>query len=343
MDISHLAAAPTGVAALDPTSPSAARLRDLVALATRAPSSHNTQPWRFHALDDETIELRADRSRALPVVDPDDRALVISCGAALGTLRAAIRAAGFAGEVERLPEAHDPDLLARVRLGEPMDPTRVDLARADAIPRRHTNRRAFAAREVPLTVLGILQHVAWMEGAWLRAVIDGDEKTAVADLVAAGDCLQAEDPAFRRELAAWMHPNRTTSRDGMPGSAFGVGDLMSLPFPWIIRTFDWGDGQAAKDRQLATGSPALLVLGTDEDSPGAWLRTGEALALLLLDATAAGLSASFLNQPVEVAELRPLLAHRLELHGMPQLVLRLGYGEPVPPTPRRAVEEVLEL
>jgi hypothetical protein len=127
----------------------------------------------------------------------------------------------------------------------------------------------------------------------------------------------------------------------MPGAAFGLGDLASVPFPWIIRRFDWGNGQAAKDEQLALGSPALLVLGTANDTPAAWLRAGEALALVLLDATSVGLSASFLNQPIEVEHLRAELTRVLSVEGWPQLLLRVGYGRQVPSTPRRPVEEVL--
>jgi hypothetical protein len=108
-----------------------------------------------------------------------------------------------------------------------------------------------------------------------------------------------------------------------------------------IRTFDWGNGRAASDRQLAEGSPVLVVLGTDDDSREAWIRTGEALGRMLLLATLHGLSASFLNQPIEIPELRQKLVETLDLAGSPQLLLRLGYGPQVPPTPRRDLEDVL--
>ena len=340
MSTSSYAAVPVGTANDRSSDPTASQLRALVSLAILAPSGHNTQPWRFR-IDGGALELRADRTRALPVVDPADRALVISCGAALGVLRAAIRATGHTGEIVRLPNARDPDLLARVRLGSPHEPTRVDRERLVAITRRRTNRRPFHAREVPNEVLTALQRLVEAEGAWIRLVTAPHEKRVVADLVATGDRRQASDPAFRRELASWMHPNRSRSRDGMPGTAFGIGALVSVPFPWVVRTFDWGDGQAAKDRQLAVGSPALVLLGTEADRPDAWLRVGEALALLLLDATTAGLAASFLNQPIEVPDLRPVLARRLGVTGVPQLLLRLGYGIGVPPTPRRDVADVL--
>ena len=320
--------------------PPAQCLRALVQFATLAPSGHNTQPWLFR-IDGDVLELRADRTRALPVVDPDDRALVISCGAALAFLRVAIRALGHAPLIERLPDPGDPDLLARVRLGEPRDPTDHDAALLAAIERRRTNRRPFQPRPVPDEVLSALGDLARAEGAWLHVVSAPGEKDVFADLVADGDRRQAADPAFRRELATWIHPNHSSARDGMPGTAFGLPDLASLPFPWIIRTFDWGNGQAAKDRQLATESPALVSLGTDVDVPQAWLRADEALGMMLLHACAAGISASFLNQPIEVPALRSRLAGVTGVGGFPQLLLRLGYGSAIPPTPRRDVDEVL--
>src|SRR5216683_5000593 len=76
---------------------------------------HNTQPWLFK-IEDDTIELYADRACALPVVDPDDRELTISCGAALLNLRIALRHFGYRDLVQALPEPDNPDLLARIHM-----------------------------------------------------------------------------------------------------------------------------------------------------------------------------------------------------------------------------------
>lgn len=317
-----------------------ATLRRLLEFAVLAPSGHNTQPWRFR-IDGDCVELRADRERRLPVVDPHDRAMIISCGAALAFLRVAIRALGRIPRVRRFPDADDPDLLAIVGMGEPCGPTLDEVALFAAIRRRRTNRHPFEDRAIPERVLATLAAMARQEETWTRILTGAGEKEAVAALVAEGDRRQGSDPAFRRELAAWMRPNHSRARDGMRGSAFGLSELVSVPFPWIIRTFDWGNGQAARDGQLAAGSPALLVLGTADDTPEAWLRCGEGLGMLLLRGCVHGLSASFLNQPVEVPALREELARLLGVDGFPQLVLRMGYGPAVPATPRRAVDEVL--
>jgi hypothetical protein len=322
------------------TSGTEEKLRFLLNYAVLAPSSHNTQPWLFR-IGGTQVELYADRSRALAVVDPEDRALIISCGAALHHLRVALRHFGYADEVKVLPDASDSDLLARVSLEKSRVPTEADNQLFQAITRRRTNRLPFENREVPAQLIAALQEAAKKEGAWLGTV-DGDEaRNAVADLIAQGDRTQGADRSFRRELAAWLHPNRSRSRDGMLGYAFGFGDLMSLAGPVIIRTFDWGNGQAARDRQLAQGSPVLAVLGTDADSPTGWLAAGQALSHVLLRASAEGVWASFLNQPIEVPELRPRLSALLSGPGFPQLLMRLGYGPEVQPTPRRWVDEVL--
>lgn len=127
----------------------------------------------------------------------------------------------------------------------------------------------------------------------------------------------------------------------MPGYAFGLGNLASYAGPLVVRTFDWGEGQAARDRQLAEGSPVLAVLGTHADLPPLWLAAGQALDHVLLRAAAEGVGASYLNQPIELPELRPGVAEILETDGHPQLLLRMGYAPRVRPTPRRPVEEVL--
>ena len=330
----------TDEAAFPRHAPPAERLRFLLNYAVLAPSGHNTQPWLFEVRDG-TVTLRADRTRALPVVDPHDRELVISCGAALYNLRVAIRRFGYAAPVELLPDPAEPDLLATVRLGAAEPPTADDERRFAAIPLRRTNRRPFEARPLPAELITRLSAAAGEESAWLAVVEDESGRNAIADLISEGDRIQGADPSFRRELAAWIHPNRTRCRDGMPGFAHGFGDLMSRLGPFVIRTFDWGNGQAAKDRQLALGSPVLAVIGTAADDPRSWLQAGQALSSVLLLARADGVFASYLNQPTEIPDLRSRLAARLERGDYPQLVLRFGYGEPVRPTPRRPVAEVL--
>jgi nitroreductase len=270
----------------------AEQLAYLLRYAVQAPSSHNSQPWRFRLADD-SVELLADRSRALPVVDPDDRELVMSCGAALFTLRVAIRHHGFKDEVELLPEEGDPDLLARIRLGEPWPPTRAEKLLFWAISSRHTNRSAFQRRPMPQDLLAKLAQAAESEGAQLRVLEQDEERNQLADLVAEGDKRQFADARFRRELAAWIHAGRARTQDGMPAHALDIPGRFTPFAPLLVRTFDVGKGTAAHDRKIAEHSPALAVLGTADDTPDDWLVAGQALARVLLRATQDEVAASF--------------------------------------------------
>ena len=317
------------------------KLTFLCSYAVLAPSGHNTQPWLF-SIRGDTIDLYADRRQALPVVDPEDRELTLSCGAALLNLRVALRRFGYRDDAyELLPDPTTPDLLARVRLVEGEPPSPGEQALFEAIPKRRTTRAAYDARQIPTNTQGELLQEAAREGAWLHVACDG-EGEAVADLIAEGDRAQMADKSFRRELAAWMHPNRSRAARGMRGYGFGFGDLVSLGSPLIVRTFDLGKGQAAKDRELAEHAPLLTVLGTASDSPRQWLAAGQAMERILLRAGSHGLTSSFLNQPIEVDALRPRLADTIARSGThPQLVMRFGYGPEVRRSTREKVQDVL--
>jgi hypothetical protein len=120
-----------------------------------------------------------------------------------------------------------------------------------------------------------------------------------------------------------------------------VGDIASTVEPLVIRTFDVGKGLAARDRQLALGSPVLAVLGTEQDGIWPWIAAGQALARVALSLCADGVALSYLNQPIEVPELRERLRAHLGREGFPQILMRLGYGREVRPTPRRAADQVI--
>jgi Nitroreductase family len=309
-------------------------LRPLVAYAVLAPSSHNTQPWAWQ-LHEGVARLFADRTRALPVNDPDDRELTISCGCALLNLRVAAAHAGLACEVALLPDVHDADCLARTAL-QHAQPAAADAALFAAIAQRRTYRRRFAPRAVPLDTVAALATAAQREGAWLQVLASDAARKAAAALVAEGDATQWADPRWRRELAAWMHPRRR-------GDGLTVPALAAPLAHAVVRTFDMGHGVGAKDQQLADESPLLAVLGTAGDRERHWLAAGQALQRMLLVACTHGLQASYLNQPAQVAALQPRLQQLLERPGHAQLLLRIGFPtEALPATPRRATADVIE-
>jgi len=174
-----------------------------------------------------------------------------------------------------------------------------------------------------------------MPGVWLRPLDNGAHRDQAATLVAEADTRLWSNPEWRNELANWVHSS--SKGDGLPVPA-----LVSPFAQAVLRVFDLGGGVAAKDRVLAQGSPLLAVLGTDSDTPRDWLHAGMALQQVLLVANAAGLQSSYLNQPIQVPELRSKLLDLTEARGFPQVFIRLGYPDDVtPPSPRRPLDEVI--
>ena len=318
------------------------QIRFLLGYAVLAPSGHNTQPWRFR-IGADTVEVIADRTRALPVVDPHDRELAISCGAAIGTFEVAARNFGLAASVVPTPDADDPDLLARLRITEGGIATADDTTLFRAICRRRTNRTAYAMSVLPAGLVDACRDDVASLGVTLSACEDGATRRAVAALVAEGDRRQFDDPSFRRELALWIHSARLGARDGMSGAGFGMPDLLSGVGRFMIRTFDLGGSVAAADeKKILEGSPMLFVLGSPGDRADHWVNTGRALSRVLLRLTSRDIAASYLNQPIEVESLRPQLREVVGMSAVPQLLLRVGRGQSHPAaTVRRDLDEVL--
>ena len=312
--------------------------RRSVVRATLAPSIHNTQPWRF-VLRPGVLDVYADRSRQLLVLDPTGRQLHLSVGCAVFNARVSLAASGTNPAVRRLPDPAQLTLLASIDVGD--EAADRELAVLDpVIGLRQTNRRRFASGEVPPEVVNTLVSAAEREGAILDPVDLEDDRMALARLVQRADSLEIFDAAYRAELRAWTttDPDR---RDGVralvvPHVDGTAGD--DIP----IRDFD-SQGKGGLPAETRSGrDQCLLILGTTSDRPEAWLRAGAALERVWLEATRAGYVASLFSQPVEVAMIRAQLRSDLRLSMQPHMVIRVGRAPVTPASRRRHVADVLD-
>ncbi|GAA4885892.1 Acg family FMN-binding oxidoreductase [Saccharopolyspora cebuensis] len=312
----------------------AEQVREVVELAGRAPSLHNVQPWRF-ALCPEVLELHADPTTRLPHTDPGDAELRLGCGAALFTLRVALAHHGVDAAVVLPPRpAADSTLLARVAATS--RPDGVDgLFRS--IEARRTNRRPFRADAVPTSAQHALAGAVEAEGAVLH-VVDRAERARLIELVHRAHAAQSADPGFRAELARW------TGRSGEERRGVPVESAGPEPEPqdeWVLRDFAAGASRPRVPGKDFEDDPLIVVVAVGGVDWQADVRAGQAVQRMLLTATGLGLSASFLSQVVEVPETRDALCGLLGGTLRPKAVLRLGFGSPVPATPRRDPAELL--
>jgi hypothetical protein len=201
------------------------KVRFAVRYAVLAPSSHNTQPWRFISGERELL-VCADRTRSLPNIDPVDRELIISCGAALFNLRVALAHFLIPVEITTFPFSVEPDVVARIAFPDSGPVLRGLADLFGAITTRATNRGPYIVEEVPHPVTERLKSAAEAEGLDVAFTGTSTERERVAELVAAADRRQFEDPRFRRELASWIHSSHRD--DGMPAYSQGFQALADL-------------------------------------------------------------------------------------------------------------------
>ena len=322
-----------------PPAPAASEseLAHLVLMATYAPSVHNTQPWQFETLSDGLL-LRADRSRQLAVTDPYGRDLAMSCGAAVHHLQVAARAIGLDTEVTLFPHDGEPDDLAQVRVLRGAPATEPEVEAAVVILHRHTHRGRFPSEQVSDELVEQLRAAVELQHGMLR-VVHPDELVEVEVLVSLSEQALLQTAGYAAELDQWVWTAGQDARrpDGLPADAVdpGVDRAESLQGRQFV-----GTGPVRSGEPPVPEHPTVVLLTTLADEPGDWVQAGRALSALLLAATAGHALAQPIGQVADVPQTRWAMQRLLGTVGIPQMLLRLGSGDSLPQTPRRAVDDV---
>lgn len=311
-------------------------LMRVLGLACRAPSVHNTQPWRWRIATPTTLELYADPTRRLRVADPEGRNLAMSCGASLHHAVTAAQCLGLTTHVD-LADTTSP-LLASVRLGPGSDP--VDAQhRLDGLEERYTDRRRFTAWPVPDKRLLELSEAASGWGAYAVPLIEDVTRSRVELLMSRARTAQALDDRHVEEQRAWIDRG---SGDGIPAiDAAPPTTGRALTHPTRFQP-----DPAPTSQEGVESTEGLVAICTDDDDRTAWLQAGETLSALWLHAQHAGLSVVPLSQVLEVPETcRALRDDVFRGRPRPQLLVRMGWQQitrpALPRTTRRPLAEVV--
>ena len=313
------------------------RLTWYASTARHAPSKHNTQPWRF-VVGASNLEIWPDASRRLTASDRTGRELVISCGAAAQTAVVAAAALGY--RLEALPWPDGPDgPVARLREAGRVPSTNHACRLLVAVLRRHTDRGPLDGGALPPSLPVSLRNTAAEHGCSIQLVTGEGNRRTFARLLAESNRQLSREVEVGEELRRWLRLPGDDATDGVPATATRAPHAADTT-EFAQRGFSVPGVTPAHERD-GIEAPLLAVLYTADDRPLDWFRSGRALMALLLEVTAAGGNASFLNQPVELPHTRELLRTELRIAGHPQLVLRMGRGGDVDPTPRRSLEDLL--
>ena len=314
----------------------AAVRRELVRYATLAPSSHNTQCWKF-GVEPQAITILPDLSRRCPAVDPDDHHLFVSLGCAAENLVQAALAHGL--------KANATFDAGRAALRIALQATAAATSPLfQAIPQRQSTRAEYDGKALGAAELRQLEQAAAGAGVQLMLLTDKAVLERVLEFVVQGNTAQMNDKAFVDELKAWIRFNGSDAvrtGDGLYGASSGNPTLPSwlgpLMFDLVFKAKSENDKYA---RHVRSSAGIAVFVGPGNDKAG-WIEVGRAYERFALQATALGVRTAHLNQPVEVAALRPQFANLLGIGGQrPDLVIRFGRGPTLPPSLRRPLQSV---
>jgi len=312
--------------------------QDLVRYATLAPNAHNTQPWRF-AVEPGRLTIHPDFTRRTPVVDPDGHHLFVSLGCAAENLALAAAARGQQGDLF-FNDAEEASISYSHR-----ETASQSSALFDAIPLRQSTRAEFDGRAVSPADLNTLSGAAAVPGVDMILITDRPKIERIRDLVVSGNEVQMGDPAFLRELKSWLRfspRHALESGDGLYSAASGNPSLPDWLGPRAFDMFVTAKSESDKYAGHLRSSSGVAVFVGQRDDREHWVLAGRACQRFALQATALGLKHAFINQPVEVAALRPELAALVGMVGRrPDIVMRFGHGPLLPYAPRRPVAAVM--
>lgn len=312
---------------------------DLIRYAVLAPSSHNSQPWKF-GIEGNTIRIYPDFNRRLPIVDPKDRELYISIGCALENLVISAKSLGYQSEVEYFPADEKKECI-RIRLSNLKRTVEDPLFLA--IPKRQSTRNEYNGKAVPTSDLpnSNSKHSKIKN----ELITDKDRIESITEWIREGDRIQIADDSFVMELKNWIRFNEKealqkgdgllTLCSGGPSIPTWIGNIV---FSLVLS----GDTQGDTDARLTRSSSGIVIFTSEEDDRNDWIETGRAYERWTLSATSRNIKSAFMNQPIEVPKLRDQLRSRLNIgKNFPQLVARYGYSAPMPYSPRRSLKEIL--
>lgn len=315
------------------------KIKFILRYAVMAPSSHNTQPWKFK-ISSNQIWLYLDSTRTLPISDPTLRESYISLGACIANLFVALAYFGFRTKVKYFPKNAD-YLIAKIEV-ESYGKTDMDLNKLfHSIKKRYSDRSIYKQKLVSEKILSEIVGLSH-EDLTVTVVTEKKLKEKIADLVAAGSSSIMKNEEFRNELSKWLRHNFTMQAFGMPGENFGMNDIQSIIAPLLIKNFDLSSDQMEHDRKAVLSSAALIVISSASDDMESWLKIGQLYERILLTTTTYRISSATLASVVEVGDLPEKLAYLLGIEGKPQVFFRIGYSDAkVSHSPRIPIEKLL--
>jgi nitroreductase len=310
-------------------------LRRVEWIARRAPSAHNTQPWRL-VYGDDAVRLDFDPDRALPASDPTRRDLYLSMGAFAESM---LILANEAGAPLRFEADVCCDRIGWFWPGQTAYPTPFN--RRDLIARR-VSRLKYAPFAFDAESQACVQDWA---GAGERLVfVRGEE---LIDLAGQADAHFFASPGATGEFLRWFRREEDAhAQDGLSTACLGLSRREAALLAWLLspRVYPWmrrlgGAHVLARASGVIDKTTRLIALVGEGEAPEDIVLSGRALMRVWLGLARMGLYAHPLSQILDCAATERRLSLRLGLVGAERLRCLFRFGpSPEPPRSKRLGE-----
>ena len=312
--------------------------RDLVRYATLAPSSHNTQCWKFK-IQDKSIAVLPDLSRRCPAVDPDDHHLFVSLGCATENLIQAALAHGLKAEPS-FEEKED----GKIKIS--LDPTApFESPLFKAISERQCTRSEYDSKPLATQELSILERAGTGKSVQVLMLTERNRIENILEYVVEANSKQMKDPSFIKELKTWIRFDKAEAIHKGDGLLSLASDNPALP-TWlgnlIFGMVFSPKSENEKYVKQVRSSAGIAIFISDENRKENWIEVGRSYERFALQAAALGIRNAFLNQPVEVLSMQRQFAEFLGIgNRRPDLIVRFGRSAKMPRSVRRPIDTVL--
>jgi len=317
--------------------------KELIYYASKAPSGHNSQPWKF-SIQENSIEIHPDFKFSLPVVDPKNREMYISLGCAAENLCVASSTYGYKASMQVHKDSNETHMI-RVHLKSSHEKTHKNTL--ENIHNRQTNRSVYKGTIVQNSILNQLRELPAEENVRVHFFKNGDPSFSIlSDLIKKGNDLQMKDEGFKDELLSWIRFNKRHVEETNSGLSYKV--MSAPPMPAfigkrIVKSFLTPEKQNKADLEKIKSSSHFVLLTTKNNSPEEWIRSGIFLERFLLKMSSLDIASAFLNPPCELESLTGEMQNTLPINEeVPTLILRIGYAREMPYAPRKIVEDVID-
>ncbi|MCA9371812.1 hypothetical protein KC726_02845 [Candidatus Woesebacteria bacterium] len=313
------------------------QLKFCIGYAILAPSSHNTQPWRFE-IKDSTIYLSLDWSRTIPYGDRKNQEAYISIGCALENLLLALKRFSFAYEVSYFPESFIADAII-IRTHKIKKKKHDELF--NYLIDRVTNRFPPSQRKMTKQAAQMIQQVDIEPGTGIEIIIDEKKKKIIADIMEHAINFAFGDVVFKTELSHWIRSNYTQQHDGIPLFDSGLPDILTIIGPYLVKNVP-SSRQSRQDKNLILASQALAIFTIGTDDRIGWVKTGQSFQRFSLLCTKYNLFTAPMAGIIEHESSKQQLKKAINIFGSPSFFCRVAYVNRIPHhSPRRTLEDVM--